>query len=129
MKTSNSVNAERKALEAIADFLDGVSNLQLDGIEHDDMPSLRGAGIDFLIHSQLGSKPLLLAVNMKASGQPRNVRDAAFRLQRYRREGRSDAIPAVMAPYLSPQARNVCREEEVGYLDFQGNARIAFDTI
>jgi hypothetical protein len=39
------------------------------------------------------------------------------------------AIPIVMAPYLSPQAREACREENVGYLDFVGNALIAQDSI
>lgn len=128
-KSANSVNTERQALEAIANFLDGVPNVHVEEIDSDDMPSIRGVGNDFLIHSRFGDKPLLFAVEVKASGQPRNVRDAAFQLQRYRRDGRSDAISIVMAPYLPSQARDVCREEEVGYLDFLGNTFIAFDTI
>ncbi|PKA45166.1 hypothetical protein CWR43_05100 [Rhizobium sullae] len=34
-----------------------------------------------------------------------------------------------IAPYLSQDARTLCRDFDVGYLDFVGNARITFDTV
>lgn len=36
------------------------------------------------------------------------------------------ATPIFIAPYISPAARQLCEEKNVGYLDLEGNARIAF---
>ena len=35
----------------------------------------------------------------------------------------------VIAPYLSPAAQQICREENVGFLDFEGNCRLVFDSV
>ena len=37
-----------------------------------------------------------------------------------------DVTPLLIAPYLSPEAQALCRDQGVGFLDFEGNARIAF---
>lgn len=37
----------------------------------------------------------------------------------------SDAIAMFIAPYLSPEAQALCRENDVAYLDLAGNARLA----
>lgn len=65
-----------------------------------------------------------LVCEVKSVGQPRQVREAIFQLQRYvsRREG----FPIFIAPYLSEDARALCVESGVGYLDGYGNAHIAF---
>lgn len=128
MNAHNSLNAERQAIRAIEQFLDPLPNLQIDHIEHEGR-SLRDAGIDFVISARNGETPVIIVVEFKNRGQPSIVRDAAQQLRRYLRTGHASAIPIVMAPYLSPQARDAAREEEVGYLDFLGNGLIAFDTV
>ena len=35
-----------------------------------------------------------------------------------------DAIPVFIAPYLSPQAQALCKQNKIGFLDFEGNARL-----
>jgi hypothetical protein len=40
-----------------------------------------------------------------------------------------DATPIFIAPYLSPEAQALCQEHSVGFLDLEGNARIAFDGV
>jgi hypothetical protein len=39
------------------------------------------------------------------------------------------AVPIFIAPYLSPEAQAVCRENKVGFLDLLGNARLVFDSV
>jgi len=89
----------------------------------------RPGDIDILAESEFGGRPFRLAIEVKKHGQPRMIRDAAIQLRRYLRDAHADAIPVVVAPYLSPRARDVCREEGVGYLDFMGNAFIVSESI
>jgi hypothetical protein len=39
------------------------------------------------------------------------------------------AYPVVMAPYISPQAAEICREEGLGFVDLAGNCRLSFDQV
>jgi len=36
----------------------------------------------------------------------------------------ADAIPVVIAPCLSPEAQAICKQNKIGFLDFEGNARL-----
>jgi hypothetical protein len=40
-----------------------------------------------------------------------------------------DWYPVFAAPYISPRAAEICREENIGYVDSAGNCRLAFDNI
>lgn len=126
MKAVNSVNVERFAPQVVEDFLTGVPNLQIISIERDSFNSGRWSA-DIKVKAQFAGKPLNIVIEVKATGQPQIVRNAAQNLQRYLQNVHEDDLPVVMAPYLSPQARAVCREENVGYLDYLGNALIASD--
>jgi hypothetical protein len=42
---------------------------------------------------------------------------------------RQDATPVFIAPYLTLEAQALCREQAVGFLDFEGNALLVFDGI
>lgn len=128
MRVRNALNVERQAVREIEAFLGGLPNMEIDHIDRVDDRSARNAGVDVVVRSRFGGKPLLFVIEAKSSGQPRNVRQAAHQLHRYL-DGHPHAVPIVMAPYLSPQARDACREEQVGYLDFMGNALVVFDTV
>jgi hypothetical protein len=41
----------------------------------------------------------------------------------------SDATPFFIAPYLPVEARALCRENEVGFLDLEGNAYLVLDEV
>lgn len=77
----------------------------------------------------LAGRPVRFVAEVKANGQPRVVREAAMTLKRLLRDQSQSTIPLVMAPYLSEQARAVCKEEGVGYADFLGNAHLVFDMV
>jgi hypothetical protein len=52
-----------------------------------------------------------------------------LRLRNYVAHFGSEATPIFIAPYLSPEAQGLCRENQVGFLDLEGNARLVFDSV
>lgn len=124
MNAPEGLKAERDAAKALRKFLGDIPHVELKGIEEADRPD---AGIDLLVDAAYANRPFRLAVEVKTNGEPRNMGAAALQAKRFIERAHSNAIPLVMAPFLSEQARAVCVDEGVGYLDFFGNARIASD--
>lgn len=50
---------------------------------------------------------------------------ALLKLRDYVARRAHGATPVFIAPYLSPDAQSVCREQDVGFLDLEGNARLS----
>ena len=84
---------------------------------------------DILVHLQAAGQPRLLVCEVKSNGQPRYVRAALHKLRNYVTHAAQGAIPVFVAPYLSPNAQALCREEGVGYIDLEGNVHLSFDGI
>ena len=40
-----------------------------------------------------------------------------------------DATPVFIAPYLSPEAQALCRAQDVGFFDLEGNTRLCFGSV
>jgi hypothetical protein len=74
-----------------------------------------------------GGKSIVF-IEAKKIGQPRFVREAVNQLARLKQEF-PGAYGVIMAPYISPQAAEICREEGFGFADFAGNCTLAFDRI
>ncbi len=86
------------------------------------------SGIDLVADVMAFGHEHKLVVEVKASGQPRHVRSALLFLRDYVERQADRVTPILIAPYLSPQAQDLCREFGVSYLDLEGNARLAFGT-
>jgi hypothetical protein len=87
------------------------------------------SGIDFIAHFDMGGRPRSMYCEVKSSGQPRYVRSAVHQLRLAIDQGDPSAVAVLVAPYLSEEARALCREHNVSFLDLQGNCRIALDTL
>jgi hypothetical protein len=87
------------------------------------------SGIDALVGLQLEERLQPLACAVLANGQPRHVRLALWELTHAIRRDCPDAIPLVIAPFLSPASQALCKEHKVAFLDQQGNARLVFDGV
>lgn len=89
-----------------------------------------GGGIrpDFLVKVRQQDREQVLVVEVKKNGQPRLARDAVNQVQRY-----LNSVPGAygvfMAPYISPRAAEICKQDGVGYLDLAGNCRLCFDSV
>jgi len=89
----------------------------------------RGVEIDVVVRVRGAGRRRTLVCGVKGNGQPRHVRMALVQLRDATSRAGDGAIPIFIAPYLSPVARDLCRAERVGYLDFHGNARLVFDGV
>lgn len=128
LKQAESVkNVESRAAEALWRLLEQVPAITVLGVE----PQVAAAGetVDILVHLEAAGQPRLLACEVKSSGQPRHVRAALHQLHNYVARKAQGAIPVFVAPYLSPNAQSLCREEGVGFLDLEGNVHLVFDGI
>ncbi|WP_428422650.1 type IV toxin-antitoxin system AbiEi family antitoxin [Methylibium sp.] len=118
---------EDSAAAALKALLEQVPVIKLADIEHESLSPDRG--VDIVAHVDVSGRRHTLVCEVKSSGQPRHVRMAALQLRNYMVHHAQQATPVFIAPYLSPEAQALCREESVGFLDLEGNARLLFDTV
>jgi hypothetical protein len=118
---------EDRAAEALRKLVAEVPAVQLKNVEFD--PKLPDRGIDILARLNVYNRPHTLICEVKSNGQPRNVRAALLQLRNYAARFGNDAVPMFIAPYLSPEAQTLCKENNVAFLDLVGNARLAVDNL
>ncbi len=120
---------ESRAVEALRGVLSNVDPIHLDAIDRE--VSVNGKHIDIIADLTAFGRRHRLVCEVKNSGQPRHVRDAVLQLRNYLAHARSsrDATPVFITTYLSAEAQAMCRDADVGFLDFEGNVRIVFDGI
>ena len=117
-----SEETEAKAEKVLKDVLEKIPFLKVNSIEREK------DGVDLLLNLALVDKRQALLVEVKNNGQPRMARDAVNHLIRYRNTY-PDAYLIFMAPYISPQAADICMKDGVGYLDFAGNCYFSFGQV
>ena len=120
-------NTESQAAEALWDLLERVPAITV--LSVDQQVSAAGEEVDILVHLEAAGQLRMLVCEVKSSGQPRYVRAALLHLRNYVARKAQGAIPVFVAPYLSPNAQLLCREEGVGFLDLEGNVHLSFDGI
>ena len=126
MKMLNTVKIELQAADALRLLLGevpAIENLEVRVVTRDP-----DAGIDLIAQVMAFGHQHKLVAAVKSSGQPRHVRSALLSLRDYVERQSDRVTPILIAPYLSSQAQDLCREFDVAYLDFEGNARLAFGT-
>ena len=118
---------ENRAADALGALIEQVPALKLQDIKVEQQDS--GRVIDILAHVDVSNRHHVFVCEVKASGQPRHARMALLQLRNYIAHRESEEIPIFIAPYLSPEAQALCREQQVGFLDLEGNARLVFDGV
>jgi hypothetical protein len=127
LKSLNSVNVlEHQAAKALRALLEQVPTIKLLDVAHETPPA--DEGVDIVAHVDVSRRRHALVCEVKASGQPREVRMAVLQLQNYVAR-RPNATPVLIAPYLSPSAQALCLEQRVNFLDLEGNARLIFGSV
>ena len=115
---------EAQAGEAIRNLLEKIPILRIESIEV-KVKSDKWQP-DLTVRVLVDGVQHLLICEYKANGQPRYARTAVLNLQNYVAHWAFKATPVLIAPYISPAVRRLCKEHGVGYLDLEGNAQIAF---
>ena len=123
------IGIERRAAEALEAFLGSIPQFAVGPMTLSGKPGEADRGVDIVAETEFAGRPLRLVVEVKSNGQPRIAHQVAYQLKRYLDQTGQEGVPMFIAPYLSEQAQAACREEDIAYLDFQGNARLVVDTI
>lgn len=121
--------AESRAGEALRELLEKIPILQVKAIDADADAASGDWRPDLIARLLVDRRPHLLVCEYKPNGQPRYARAALLELRNYMAQRAPEATPVFIAPYISPAVRQLCEEQGVGYLDMEGNARIAFGSI
>lgn len=122
-----SIEAEREAKARLRNLLSEIPGLNL---QEESVPRRpHDQDMDFKVELNFHNERHILVCEVKSSGQPRHIRSAALQILHYCQQTypvTNRATPVVMAPYLSPAARDLCLELGVYYMDFEGNCRLQF---
>jgi Transcriptional regulator, AbiEi antitoxin, Type IV TA system len=124
VKSLDPVNVEQQAVELLRNTLAEVPEVELVDILTE--PVRQDRSTVFIARLSFNGQRRTIVAEVKVSGQPRHVQTALFQLRRYVEGQQESVVPVVVAPYLSEDARALCTESKVGFLDFEGNASIRF---
>lgn len=128
LKIANSMKElETRASDALLALLAQVPIIEIQRVEREQ--AVANFHLDIVAHIKVSGRRHALVCEVKSNGQPRYVRTALLELRNYVAHHGSDITPILIAPYLSVEAQAMCREQAVGYLDLEGNARLAFDGV
>ena len=128
LKAAGAVKSlSERALRRLLDLLDRVPGAKV--APQEPGPALGDRRVDMVIGFSVDDQRWTLAVEVKSNGQPRHLRAALHQMRELRQGKGQDWVPILIAPYLSPEARRLCVEDDVGYLDLHGNARLAFGQV
>lgn len=121
---SSMKDAEVRAAEALRGLLERIPVLQVKSIDTEAVSN--DWEPDLIVRLLVDGRPHQLVCEYKSNGQPRYARSAMLELRNYVAHRAPKATAVFIAPYISPAVRQLCDETGVGYLDLEGNARIAF---
>lgn len=117
---------ERKAEEALRACLSKVPFLKIKNIQR--QPRRGDITPDMLVTLKLPDAEKIIVVELKSNGQPRLARAAVNQLLRHK-----DVFPGAygvfMAPYISPQAAEICEKDGIGYVDLSSNCSLCFGQV
>jgi transcriptional regulator with AbiEi antitoxin domain of type IV toxin-antitoxin system len=128
LKEASEVKLEQKAQDRLQALLADVPFIRVEGADREIGEPSRNREADFLIRLKANGRPVRLICEVKGSGQPRYVRTAIAQLRNYI-EHQRDAYGVVIAPYFSPASQQICRNEDICFVDFEGNCRLVFNGV
>ena len=118
---------KRKARSSLESLLTRIPAVVIDAVQ-DEYPASDWCP-DFVVRLQVSGLPYMLIVDIRRNGQPRIVRMAALQLRTYLTHFEIEAVPVLIAPYLSEASRKICEEFGIGFMDLVGNARLQFGSV
>lgn len=125
-----------RAVEAVSTLLSKIPILEITSVGREQRIGSNRV-IDGVVYLDNDGRKVAIVIEVKSNGQPRYVRSAIYQLRDYVAHMNTaelgpnvqQIVPMLVAPYLSPEARAICDEYNVCYLDLYGNARLAFGNV
>ena len=116
-----------KAENAIRTCLEGVPFIKINEILKNTGPTHLRPDLWIKLAVSYGEQDLIAEV--KSSGEPRLVREAAAQLLKYRYSAPPGTYGVLVAPFISPRAAEICAEEKIGHVDLSGNCLLSFGQV
>ena len=134
LDTVKKQSVARQGLAWLREVLGAIPALHLVKGIKEAHPSEKNDGVDFELEVKAGNTSWVLLGEVKSSGQPRHIREAALEAkeavaQLGASSKRKRIYPVVVAPFISLAAGEICKELGVGYADLAGNCRLSFATV
>lgn len=85
----------------------------------------RGLKIDLLLDAEIGEIRKKLVCEIKAIGEPRYLFQAIAKLKQVS-AFISSSYAVVIVPFLSERGQELCKENDIGYVDLSGNVFLKF---
>ena len=111
-----------RAAEALKTLLSQVSGVRLTEMKRE--PQARGRAVEIVARIDVFGHTHTLACEVHSDGEPDHVRAALHGLRDSAVRLPAHTTPVLIAPYLSPEAQAFCNENQAGFLDLEGNARL-----
>jgi hypothetical protein len=122
-RTDAKSDLEVRAAAALKAVLGEVSTIKVKEIRRESPEQGLTAYVDIF------GRRHTLTCDVQADGQPGHVRSALEELCNCAAHRTGDAMPVIIAPYLSPEAQALCKEHKAGFLDLEGNARLSLGEV
>lgn len=112
-----------RAKEALTAVLRQASTIELKGIEERKTPDL-SRQTEFVVQVCVLGRCKTLACKVTPNGEARTVRKSLREFAEDTTRFPGDTVPVIIAPYFTPEARELCIESKIGFVDFEDNARL-----
>lgn len=118
---------EGEAIEALRETLGQISVIKVKDLSVDH----RGHRAEKTIigYIEIYRHAHLLACKAVSSCEAQHIKRAIRELQQIQKERGVVVMPILIAPTISDQAQALCRENNIGFLDLEGNARLYLDEV
>ena len=117
-------NGHARARETVGELVEKLQILAHVTVEHVEAEPFNGQA-DAAIELDVAGKKVVLLVEVKPAAYPRDVRETMWRLLAVKRDleakGIQNIVPFVAASSISVGARQLLREENVGFFDHGGS--------
>ena len=117
---------EQRTREAFMACFSGVPFLE-DPQEVTDLYEV-GADLVLRVINRTEKVSYILAAEIKDSGQPRFINEAINQLMLYQNEN-DISYGVLLAPYISSNSAQICKENNIGYVDLAGNCYLSFSSV
>jgi hypothetical protein len=103
-----------------------IPNLDVKQLSTETGPSDHGLDFNFIL--SFGQKKFKVAAEVKASGEPSLLRRSASWLRNLLTGAKYD-YAIIVAPFVSREGAEICRDLGVGFMDLSGNCLLSLDSL
>jgi hypothetical protein len=128
MKTiGTKLELQIRAAEALRAVLGEVSGAKVREISHPTAEA--GSAGAFTASVDVYGRRHILACEIASDDQPAHLSLLLEELSKSTGDEHAPATPVIIAPHISDEARDLCKQNKAGFLDLEGNARIALGEV